>query len=68
MAARSSQDLPGWRRATHKCLRGGDVLKFCNCVKVTIETGNIGDSKMLSLQHYQSIMEIQAAGMLIYQL
>ena len=51
-----------------KCLRGRDALKSCNCIKVMVKTGNVWDTEMLSLQYYQSIMEIQTAGMPVNQL
>ena len=45
---------------TVECVRGGDALQSCNRIKVVIETGNVRDSEMLSLQNDQGIMEMQA--------
>ena len=53
---------------TVECVRGGDALQSCNRIKAVIETGNVRDSEMLSLQNDQGIMEIQASCMPIHQL
>src|SRR2546422_4108959 len=45
---------------TVECVRGGTALQSCNHIKVVIETGNVRDSEVLSLQNEQGMMEIQA--------
>jgi hypothetical protein len=56
------------RAKTSKRVRRGDALQSGDRIKVVIETGDIWDAEMLSLQNYQGVMEIQTAFMLVKQI